>query len=128
MFNRNLTLRGSEENQRSQFFGDVVEVVLNFGGDKEHAAGGNGLILVSGFETRLAADNVVHLVFMMRALPVDSAGGEDVESCAHRGHAEELPVEFAALGPLLVDFSDGSEPSFHAKPAFTREFRQTEVR
>ena len=33
-----LALRRREEHQHSQFLGDVVEVVLNFGCDEEHGA------------------------------------------------------------------------------------------
>ena len=106
---RRLALCRREEHEYGKFFRDVVEAVLHFSGHEEHAASGNFLVFFSRSETCFPANDVVHLVFVMRALRIGGSGGQHIESCAHGGHAQKLAVQLAALGALSVNFVDCEE-------------------
>ena len=93
--------------------------MLDFGTYEDHISGGYLAvflpILGAGFETGASADYIVDLVFEMRPLPVGRSGGQDVESSAHRRHAEKFSVQLATLGSRAVDFGDVRKQRFQAK-------------
>src|SRR5580704_14673492 len=88
--------------------------MFDFGSYEEHAAGGNFAVLIAGAKARPAANDVVHFVFVMRALQIGISGGEHIETGAHAGHAKKLVVEFAALSALLLDSGNVGDKRFHA--------------
>ncbi|HEX4785838.1 MAG TPA: hypothetical protein VH350_15970 [Candidatus Sulfotelmatobacter sp.] len=56
------------------------------------------------FETRFSAEHVIHFIFMVRTLRVGGSCGQNVESGAHGGNAEEFAVQLAALGVVCLEF------------------------
>src|SRR5713226_6067496 len=91
-----LTFRGREEDEYREFFGDFVKSMLDFGGDKDHAACGDFAIVCISFEARASADDVIHFIFMMGFLRISSSRLKYVESGAHRRHAQKFAVQLAA--------------------------------
>src|SRR5579863_9894323 len=115
VFRNDLALRGGEEYQHREFFGDVVEAVLDILGYEENIAGSDFAVFVTGAEAGAAAHHVVHLIFLMRALQVGGAGCEYVEPGTHRRHAEKLAVQLAALRTLPIDLGDACEERLHGR-------------
>jgi hypothetical protein len=121
-----LAFRGREEDQGGQFFDDVVETMFDFCGNEKNASSGNLAVLIACAKARPAANDIVHFVFVMRALLIGCSGGEHVKTRAHAGYAKKLVVELAALRALLLDSGNVGDERFHARilharmPAKTR--------
>src|ERR1700686_4273379 len=109
------TLRGCEENQHGQFLHDVIEAMLDVGGNEQHASSRNLPVFLRSFETRLAADHVIHLIFMMWSLRVGRPGRKYVKSRAHGRYAKKLLIQLVAMDSLPINLANIREHGLHAR-------------
>jgi len=93
--------RRSKEDQHLEFFGDVMKAMLDLGGYEEDAACGNFVVFVFGAKTCLAANNVVQLIFMVRALQVVTSSRKHVDPCAHGRNPQELKIRLLQTAAVL---------------------------
>src|SRR6202040_409812 len=56
----------------------------------------------SGLHPSAAPNHVIHLVFAMRLLGIDTALRQNVNTGAHGRHAKKFQIEFASGGALAV--------------------------
>ncbi len=87
----------------------------SFRRDKNHAAGGNLPVLAAGLEPGVSPNHVIHFILVMRALQVEAARGQNVESSAHGLLTQELAVGLAAMNTLAVDLGEIDVDWDHAK-------------
>jgi hypothetical protein len=104
-----LVLGRREEDENFQFFLNVKEAMLALSLDEDDGAGPN----VSGFRADLhasaAAHDIVKLVFAVRLLRISCAGGENVDTGAHRGNTKKFEVEFGFSGAIAIQVVDVEE-------------------
>jgi len=93
-------LRGREEDEQPQVFGDRVKAMLRRLGHEVERARCNRVVVAADAKPGPAAQTVVDLVLRVRLLLILVADGERVEPEAHRRHAQELAV--ALLLPELL--------------------------
>jgi hypothetical protein len=70
-------------------------------GGEQNVPRGGGLVLVSMAEATPTPNHEIDLVLGVGALAVDAVGGENVDSRAHGGHAEELRVPLSGTSPFF---------------------------
>jgi hypothetical protein len=87
-----------------------MEAMLDVGRDEDDRAGLDGAIFRADANRSAAVEHVVNLVFYMRLLRIDAAGGERVDAEAHGGNAEEFEIGAANAPALGEEFRDFEGP------------------
>src|SRR5438445_8538130 len=90
-------LRERKKHQRLKFFADIEEKMFDAGGHKDHAARLDDLLLPTDAHMSVAANHVIHLVFLMRLLRINRAGRKHVNAHAQGRNAQEFLVELTRL-------------------------------
>src|SRR5436309_4921911 len=100
------SLRWREEDKQAQILRDGMKPMRHSGRREYDAARLHRTVLVVNPNHGSAADDVVHLLFLVRLLRIDATSREDVQAKAERGGTEEFKIELAGLHALPVEVGE----------------------
>ncbi len=93
-------LRRGKEDQEFELFLNVIKSVLEFSLDEYDGTGSHFGMVGAKLHAGASANDVVHLVLMMRLLRIASASRQNIDARAHGRDAKKLKISFALFASL----------------------------
>ena len=95
--------RRGEEDQEFELFLNVIKSVLEFSLDEYDGTGSHFGMVGAKLHAGASANDVVHLVLMMRLLLIASASGQNIDARAHGRNTKKLKIAFALFASLAKE-------------------------